>query len=148
MVANTFYAILNTQTNEHKVFSVNEDTYDSNVQLVCRVTQRFNGDGRCCCEFRGISDCPKHYHKPFARLRDKTVSPFTKLMADVNAEGINEWINFSNLLTWYFHNLVGETPRGNFKFYQSINCSRCGELLTNPQSIEKGIGPVCEEHLG
>lgn len=28
--------------------------------------------------------------------------------------------------------------------HNSINCRRCGRKLTDPESIAKGIGPVCE----
>lgn len=30
------------------------------------------------------------------------------------------------------------------EFYHSGRCGRCGRTLTTPESIESGIGPVCE----
>jgi hypothetical protein len=36
----------------------------------------------------------------------------------------------------------GEIPDG-LTVYKSNVCCRCGRLLTTPESIERGIGPVC-----
>ena len=29
---------------------------------------------------------------------------------------------------------------------ESTNCRICGRLLTNPKSVERGIGPICWSH--
>ena len=31
---------------------------------------------------------------------------------------------------------------------QKFPCVRCGRLLTNHKSIERGIGPICAENFG
>lgn len=35
-----------------------------------------------------------------------------------------------------------------FKTHHMGQCGRCGRDLTNPTSIESGIGPECAKHLG
>ena len=35
-----------------------------------------------------------------------------------------------------------------FKLYHEGRCGRCGRVLTVPESIEGGIGPICREILG
>lgn len=30
-----------------------------------------------------------------------------------------------------------------YEILKAVNCLRCGELLTNPESIEVGMGPIC-----
>lgn len=32
---------------------------------------------------------------------------------------------------------------GNYDIHEPIPCARCGEMLTVPDSIRRGIGPVC-----
>ena len=32
--------------------------------------------------------------------------------------------------------------------FQTLRCPVCGRRLTNPESIERGIGPKCAQHIG
>jgi len=33
-----------------------------------------------------------------------------------------------------------------YRRVDAVACSRCGEMLTRPDSIRKGIGPICETY--
>jgi len=49
-------------------------------------------------------------------------------------------------LEWLFAGLdLGADLPGAVEFWTSGHCSRCGRLLTVPESIELGMGPVCRE---
>jgi hypothetical protein len=37
----------------------------------------------------------------------------------------------------------GNTPQGSFEVYDAVPCTRCGEMLYDPESIKLGIGPTC-----
>lgn len=41
--------------------------------------------------------------------------------------------------TWFFQNMSSK----NVEFYHEGKCGRCGRKLTVPESIERGLGPVC-----
>ena len=48
-------------------------------------------------------------------------------------------------LAWYLSQLEGanEDALGKVEFWHSGTCGRCGRELTDPESIETGLGPVC-----
>jgi len=52
--------------------------------------------------------------------------------------GVSMLVNFWNGITKW-------TPLGNITFWHACLCRRCGRLLTDPRSIERGIGPACEK---
>lgn len=52
---------------------------------------------------------------------------------------------------WFWTVLNGKGASGKklsdfpgFEFWHAGTCCRCGRLLTTPESIAKGIGPVCD----
>jgi Family of unknown function (DUF6011) len=47
-------------------------------------------------------------------------------------------------------NLIADPPRipPDLRIMHSGSCGRCGRELTNPESIERGIGPDCWEAIG
>lgn len=52
------------------------------------------------------------------------------------------FLGFSWLIT-----MVNQAPELNAsaEFHHAGTCGRCGRLLTDPESIEAGLGPVCRE---
>ncbi len=48
-------------------------------------------------------------------------------------------------LAWYLAQLeaANEDGLGKVEFWHSGTCGRCGRELTDPESIETGLGPVC-----
>jgi hypothetical protein len=68
------------------------------------------------------------------------ISPEGKLMAVRSApEGLNEELQG-----------IAEDPKGKLSEHGRITgrCSCCGRELTNKESIEMGIGPICAENFG
>lgn len=50
---------------------------------------------------------------------------------------------------WFFRHLMsGDLNNRNkqISFYHEGKCGRCGKALTNPESIESGIGPTCKSY--
>jgi hypothetical protein len=48
-------------------------------------------------------------------------------------------------LDWYLKACQAKSDKANkATFYHSGICCRCGRELTTPESITKGIGPICE----
>lgn len=43
--------------------------------------------------------------------------------------------------------LADDRAFGMITFYHSGRCSKCGRMLTDPVSIETGLGPVCRERM-
>ena len=61
-----------------------------------------------------------------------------------------DWSRFSDdtpsvrALRWFLVHLgTGHMP-DSVNFYHAGRCGRCGRELTTPESIERGLGPVCE----
>lgn len=53
------------------------------------------------------------------------------------------------VINWALRVMAGKTkaPAG-YTIQHSGRCGRCGRLLTNPTSIEVGVGPICRGALG
>jgi hypothetical protein len=71
-------------------------------------------------------------------IRDKTVHLTQKSKVTEKAESFR-WFK-------YFIECVnsGKIPE-TMLVYHSTHCSRCGKLLTTPESISTGIGPECSK---
>ena len=41
-----------------------------------------------------------------------------------------------------------ETRFAQVELWHAGRCSACGRLLTDPESIQRGLGPVCAERVG
>lgn len=134
---NTFYTIV--FPDRHVVFAVCQDTYTNN-QIVTRVKHRPQTDEptRCSCDFVGVPECQRHFHKPFARLsHTNEVIIFSKLLSDAS----DLWGTYAVILSGYFRCMPQLA-----EVLEAVNCIKCGELLTNPESIKKGIGLICESY--
>ena len=147
-----FYTILNKATGNHKTFAFTQDTYKPEQHLISIVKRRPSNDGKCSCDFVGVPDCGVHFYKPFAHLVNNDVKLFNKLLSDAN-EPWNVYVNLTRIIVANLERLdkEGIIEWQNEKdlhlvIYRARNCGRCGEWLTNPQSIERGIGPVCEQN--
>lgn len=46
-------------------------------------------------------------------------------------------------LNWFLRNLDHEQLFDKIEFRHEGRCCRCGRKLTTPESIDRGIGPVC-----
>ena len=48
---------------------------------------------------------------------------------------------------WTWGHLSHNSLPKTLSVYRYNLCCRCGKRLTTPESIKKGIGPICEKHL-
>jgi hypothetical protein len=49
------------------------------------------------------------------------------------------WARCITMFSKYWNDHIGT----NIKFHRSARCGCCGRLLTTPESISMGVGPVC-----
>jgi len=47
----------------------------------------------------------------------------------------------------FFFDLMRNKVNKNLNVYFACNCSICGKILTNPESIERKVGKICENKL-
>lgn len=68
------------------------------------------------------------------------------LSFSANREGFG--IDACAAMAWFIR-LINETKDNRFneqaEFWHSGYCSKCGRELTDPESIARGLGPVCAE---
>lgn len=62
-------------------------------------------------------------------------------------EKINKDSQPANVIRWFIKRTNVNKPMKYVEFWHSGKCSRCGRLLTTPESIERGLGPVCAERV-
>lgn len=68
--------------------------------------------------------------------------PFTKNI--VFSRGLTSTPN--RMFLYFIQCLFTDTPLPDTcEFYHSGKCARCGRLLTTPESIKTGLGPICEK---
>jgi hypothetical protein len=61
--------------------------------------------------------------------------------------GIKEHVGFKTFI-WILQNFERLEDFGDkMHMYHEGACCKCGMPLTTPESIEKGIGPICEERV-
>ena len=66
----------------------------------------------------------------------------------VNGKRIPSISTSSLAFKWLWRNLNKEAELNEVEFYHAGACARCGKLLTDPESIERGWGPVCAKLRG
>jgi hypothetical protein len=66
----------------------------------------------------------------------------------VSETGVNLWKKYaeSQMEFWLEPLLSDQVVAGQAYALESGNCFRCNRLLTDPESIEYGIGPVCRQN--
>jgi len=106
------------------------------------------------------------YTYKFGQSEDKKLI-FVKVLTGPNNETDYQYVGFINdqwkmvagqkgnaehgafkALAWYIYkgNTAPETA-AQAQFLHEGVCGRCGRTLTTPESIERGIGPVCWEQM-
>ena len=46
---------------------------------------------------------------------------------------------------YVFHHLIMETLNSTIEIFHDGRCSKCGRQLTDPESVEYGLGPYCRK---
>lgn len=58
------------------------------------------------------------------------------------------WPHSHSKIATLLHNMDNYDILAKYKIYHGKYCSRCGKLLTTPESIKRGIGPHCKRVKG
>lgn len=117
----------------------------SGIRYTYRVTRDVDGKQRW---FVGLLSGPDNTHD-FTYLgliiKDTAyrfiLTKASKLTLDATPTKGARW------LTLHLNNTEGELP-SEILFHHSGRCSRCGRLLTTPESVERGLGPKCADYAG
>lgn len=125
---NGFYTIESTRTGEHRTFMVRTEF---NEEGTCRSISLFTGTE---------NDNPDHY----------TLFGFvSEAGIEVNASKRGSGRQFDTYaeMLWSLSLDGAFSPwaeRG-YRLHLEGRCLRCNRLLTTPESVRRGIGPVCAE---
>lgn len=60
-----------------------------------------------------------------------------------NTQRINT--NAYAVFDWFYTRLRDGKPTPNCECFHEGRCGKCGRVLTVPESIESGLGPICKE---
>lgn len=84
------------------------------------------------------------YHKGLARGNDHFILSVVHTEDQVNLYRNPSHLQASKVLYWYLDLLFNNKPIPPFVHLLHLGyCGKCGRELTDPESIKRGIGPVC-----
>jgi hypothetical protein len=124
------YSRPNPATGNHRTFSITTVTDSADALHGKRIVRLLTGMDR---------DDPSHW-RGFAFADDFGVHTWRRLRG---TNGPSDFERYARMLS--------ETKRyanKGVRYLISGTCRRCNRTLTNPASIESGIGPVCAEKAG
>jgi hypothetical protein len=129
-VFNGFYTIKSGKTSQHRTFKIHTQDDKAAFAPGKRVVSLLTGTE---------NDNPEHY-TGFAFIDEDGIHVWEKKRAEKN------WGIYADML-WTL-SLDGAHSKWADKGYtmmMSGRCIRCNRLLTTPDSIKSGIGPICAE---
>jgi hypothetical protein len=62
-----------------------------------------------------------------------------------NKSKINRDAKSVIVFDYVFHHLIMETLNSTIEIFHDGRCSKCGRQLTDPESVEYGLGPYCRK---
>ena len=128
------------------VFSVvSKTTGDRKTFQVSRAPARNDKDKSLAwfvSQLTGPDNCLSYTYLLMMTARGNEDTPTLRLTAKSPAEG------FDNVAVktfrWLFRNAIREIETlSQAEVWQACDCRVCGRLLTVPESIARGVGPVC-----
>lgn len=74
--------------------------------------------------------------------QDGSIVPTKNSKVDMDAQSVQS-------LRWMMKHLRAGTlgEHAGYQFLHSGKCCVCGRTLTTPESVSKGVGPTCAQHL-
>jgi hypothetical protein len=126
------YTVESTQTGEHRTFWIETQASDAEFAAGRRVVSLLTGSQ---------NDDPACYTN-FGFVEESGILIFpSKLMA-----GGPKWIQYADLLwTLALDGAFSRWADRGFTILLEGACCRCNRPLTTPESIRRGIGPICAE---
>jgi hypothetical protein len=82
---------------------------------------------------------------PICAIKTFTLTPHLTHLYHRRYVLINRLFEETGLFNKFWRNLENRDIPTNIEFWHPCKCRRCNRLLTDPRSIEKGIGPGCEK---
>lgn len=127
-VFNGIYTIKSAKTGDHRTFKINTQGEKSEFAPGKRVVSLFTGTDNTADE---------HY-TGFAFIDDSGIAVWTK------KQGEALWQTYADMLwTLALDGAFSSWAEKGFTIMSEGRCIRCNRLLTEPNSIKTGIGPIC-----
>jgi hypothetical protein len=82
-----------------------------------------------------LTDGDKYHYLGMIGQKGESPPSFRPKHDGANAKGFG----------WFFKKLSRGEETPQLEFWHEGSCCKCGRALTNPESIQTGIGPVCKE---
>lgn len=127
-VFNGFYTIKSGKTGEHRTFKIHTQDDKATFAPGKRVVSLLTGTE---------NDNPEHY-TGFAFIDDGGIHVWEKKRTEKNLE-----IYADMLWTLSLDGANSKWADKGYTMMMSGRCIRCNRLLTTPDSIMSGIGPIC-----
>lgn len=129
-VFNGFYTIKSAKTGEHRTFKIHTQDEKAEFAAGKRIVSLLTGSE---------NDNPDSY-TGFAFIDDEGIHVWAKK----RSEGL--WQTYADMLwTLSLDSANSKWASRGYTLLVSGHCIRCNRLLTEPNSILTGIGPVCAE---
>ncbi len=110
-----------------------------------KILERVIGDGSSVYAVMVLvgPDNTRNYRE-FAKIKEVDGMPKLELICRTT-----NYIEYFELIKKLYYSLLfnSYTQISGWEVWHTGRCSRCGRLLTVPESIEKGIGPECESRI-
>lgn len=127
-VFNGIYTIKSSQTGDHRTFKINTQGEKAEFAPGKRVVSLFTGTDNTADE---------HY-TGFAFIDDAGIHVWEKK----RSEGL--WQTYATMLwTLALDGAFSAWADKGYTIMSEGRCLRCNRLLTTPESIKSGIGPIC-----
>ncbi len=125
IIFNGYYTIKSNATGEHRTFSIRTQASDAEFAPGMRVLALLTGPNN------------EEDYKAFAFVEDDGFHVWNSM----RGEGL--WEKYAEML-WSLTLDAGFSPWAkNYTLMMEGRCVRCNRLLTMPESVSSGIGPVC-----
>ena len=116
---------------------------DTGARYTFRVRQRKNEDGTVTPYFVSVLNGPdntSHYRYLGVIFDGKNYRRTKKSRISDDAPS-------AKCFAWLWKSLSSQKQLSRIEFWHEGRCGICGRKLTVPESIEAGIGPVCERRI-
>ena len=127
-VFNGIYTIKSAETGDHRTFKISTQGEKAEFAPGKRVVSLFTG----------TDNTADDHYTGFAFIDDHGIAVWAK------KQGERLWTTYADMLwTLALDGAFSRWADKGFTIAGSGTCLRCNRLLTNPESLITGIGPVC-----
>jgi hypothetical protein len=127
-VFNGIYTVKSSKTGDHRTFKINTQGEKAEFAPGKRVVSLFTGTDNTADE---------HY-TGFAFIDDSGIAVWAK------KQGEGLWEKYAEMLwTLALDGAFSPWAEKGYTIVESGTCIRCNRILTNPESLTTGIGPIC-----